>query len=495
MTYTIDYSDGTTFDIPANTVNTDTSLNLPGKGYRDYGEIINENFLHLLENFSNDTMPSNSIEGQLWYDSDNDTLKIYDGSNYNELITNKDGKFTLESSNGFPQIKFTNSDLSNDPFYNDGNTNTYARSGELRFEYGNNILNGFLRQEVIDDTQGSERSRALYNVKTRYIDDGSGSDANTGWSGIYFGYNDDSHTAGFSSIGIACAPSGNDADLLLTGQSANFNVAIRPPLLDDDPSSTHSSEIHQSPQEGQIIYNTTSNKLKFYNGSSWSEIGSGGSGSSTFIDLTDTPGSFTADRFLKVNSGGDAIEFATLSSSNIPNLPASKITSGTFSTARLASGGSVDQVLTRTSTGMAWEDSQGGGSGAFTDGTNGVYYNGSKNVGIGLTNPTHKLEVDGTISASGEITAYSDERLKENIEKIDSPLDKVLNMRGILYNKIGETEQKMGLIAQEVQEVIPQVVNEGEYLSISYGNLVGLLIEAIKELKDEVNNLKNQEIQ
>ena len=149
----------------------------------------------------------------------------------------------------------------------------------------------------------------------------------------------------------------------------------------------------------------------------------------------------------------------------------------------------TNQVLTRTASGMAWEDAAGGG--VFTDGTDGVYYDGSKNVGIGLTNPTHKLQVDGSINASGEITAYSDERLKENIKSIENPLNKILNMRGVLYNKIGETEQKMGLIAQEVQEVIPQVVNEGEYLSISYGNLVGLLIEAIKEQENKINRLED----
>ena len=502
MTYTIDYSDGTTFDIPVNTVNSDTSLDLPGKGYRNYGEAINENFLHLLENFAADNEPTNPVVGQLWYDKDAESLKVCDDATsgsetFKTLFIHDEDNLSFSpdsSSRGlsiigtqrYPQINLINSlDLSSDP-----NPTNPHRLSEVDFRFNNtadeDYYAGHLRFEIMNATDGSERSRASLSVKT-------GSEQ-TDWGGIFFGWDDDSNTAGYGSIHLATSPNTNEIDILLNGQSANFNVAIRPPLLDDDPSSTHSSEVHQSPQEGQIIYNTTSNKLKFYNGSSWSEIGSGGSGSSTFIDLTDTPGSFTADRFLKVNSGGDAIEFATLSSSNIPNLPASKITSGTFSTARLASGGSVDQVLTRTSTGMAWS-SVTGGSGAFTDGTNGVYYNGSKNVGIGLTNPTHKLEVDGTISASGEITAYSDERLKENIEKIDSPLDKVLNMRGILYNKIGETEQKMGLIAQEVQEVIPQVVNEGEYLSISYGNLVGLLIEAIKELKDEVNNLKNQEIQ
>ena len=64
--------------------NTETSLKLPGRLLSDYGVAVNENFLHLLENFANVNPPTNPVEGQLWYDTTDsvDQLKIYDGTNW-----------------------------------------------------------------------------------------------------------------------------------------------------------------------------------------------------------------------------------------------------------------------------------------------------------------------------------------------------------------------------------------------------------------------------
>ena len=94
----------------------------------------------------------------------------------------------------------------------------------------------------------------------------------------------------------------------------------------------------------------------------------------------------------------------------------------------------------------------------------------------------------GSITASGNITAYSDARLKSNVLTLVNALDKVSKLRGVSFDKDGE--HGIGVIAQEVQKVIPEVVMEGVYLSVAYGNLIGLLIEAIKELKIEVDDLK-----
>jgi hypothetical protein len=105
----------------------------------------------------------------------------------------------------------------------------------------------------------------------------------------------------------------------------------------------------------------------------------------------------------------------------------------------------------------------------------------------------------GAITAAGNITAYSDARLKDNVETITSALDKTLALRGVYYTLIyDETKtRKLGVIAQEVQEVVPEVVMlhqdkedpEGT-LAVDYGNMVGLLIEAIKELEARVKELE-----
>ena len=104
------------------------------------------------------------------------------------------------------------------------------------------------------------------------------------------------------------------------------------------------------------------------------------------------------------------------------------------------------------------------------------------------------LTATATITGA-EVTATSDIRLKSNIETIDSALDKVKAMRGVYFDR-HDTEDKrsVGVIAQEMQEVMPEAVvtdnTEDKYLSVAYGNLVGVLIEAVKELSEEVDELK-----
>ena len=106
------------------------------------------------------------------------------------------------------------------------------------------------------------------------------------------------------------------------------------------------------------------------------------------------------------------------------------------------------------------------------------------------------LTHDGNLTATGNVTAFSDVTLKENIETIPNALDKVLNLRGVGFNRVDKEDnpREIGVIAQEVEEIIPEVVhtNQEGIKSVAYGNLVGLLIESIKELKAEVNDLKTK---
>jgi len=94
----------------------------------------------------------------------------------------------------------------------------------------------------------------------------------------------------------------------------------------------------------------------------------------------------------------------------------------------------------------------------------------------------------------GNVTAYSDERLKTDIETIPEALAKVEQMNGVTFAKTNEEEARRhtGVIAQEVLAVLPEAVHMGDdgFYSVAYGNLVGLLVEAIKELKAEVDELK-----
>ena len=123
--------------------------------------------------------------------------------------------------------------------------------------------------------------------------------------------------------------------------------------------------------------------------------------------------------------------------------------------------------------------------------TNWVVYNHNATKSLNFNSATGGFSVSGSIYCNGEITAFSDERLKTNIKTIDKALDKVTSLRGVYYDK--DNKPSVGVIAQEVEKIMPEVVaNSGEYKSVAYGNLVGLLIEAIKELKEEVADLKGK---
>jgi hypothetical protein len=114
-------------------------------------------------------------------------------------------------------------------------------------------------------------------------------------------------------------------------------------------------------------------------------------------------------------------------------------------------------------------------------------------VGIGTTSPSYSLHVAGDVYASGDVISFSDERLKTDITTITGALDKVGLLRGVYYKHIETQIRGTGVIAQEIEQVLPEVTDSrGEYKGVSYGNVVGVLIEAIKELNNSFSQLKQE---
>ena len=108
----------------------------------------------------------------------------------------------------------------------------------------------------------------------------------------------------------------------------------------------------------------------------------------------------------------------------------------------------------------------------------------------GINMQTKSISNAGTITAS-DVTITSDRRLKSDISTISNALETVKGLRGVYFTRLGETKRSVGVIAQEVEEVLPEVVHGDDMKSVSYGNIVGLLIEALKELTYRVNELEN----
>ena len=159
MSYTVNKSNSTAspnqYTVQDSILNTQTDLNFVGKGYAGYGEVIAENFLHLLENFSNTTSPGKPIKGQLWYDEATSKIKVYTGASFQPV-----GGATYSS---VAPAGLNAGDLFIDSdtqqlYFNNGTTNVLvgppASSG---------TLNGFFFSTISDSTDVERNISRIYN--------------------------------------------------------------------------------------------------------------------------------------------------------------------------------------------------------------------------------------------------------------------------------------------------------------------------------------------
>ncbi len=115
-------------------------------------------------------------------------------------------------------------------------------------------------------------------------------------------------------------------------------------------------------------------------------------------------------------------------------------------------------------------------------------------VGIGTASPSESLDVVGNITVSGDIISTSDVSIKENVKPILNPIEKVKELSGYTFNRIGQDKRSVGLMAQDVEKVLPEAVSEnGEGVkSLAYGNLVALLVETVKEQQKQIDELREK---
>ena len=103
---------------------------------------------------------------------------------------------------------------------------------------------------------------------------------------------------------------------------------------------------------------------------------------------------------------------------------------------------------------------------------------------------------DGTCTAAGDVAAFSDITLKEDIYQIENALEKVNKLRGVHFTRKATQQKEIGVVANEVEKIVPELVGQqkdtelGTIKTMKYANTVGLLIEAVKELSKQVEELK-----
>ena len=249
-------------------------------------------------------------------------------------------------------------------------------------------------------------------------------------------------------------------------------------------------------------------------GSSGTSGSSGSTGTSGSSGLTGTSGS-SGSTGTSGSSGSSGSSGATGSSGSSGSTGTSGSSGSTGTSGSSGSSGATGSSGTSGANGAGGSSGTsgvGGASGtstqvAFFTGTttlgsdSGLYWdNTNKRLAVGMTSPGYPVEVHGQVTnvsiyAEYDVAAYSDISVKDNIEEISNAVEKIKQIRGVTFTRKDSEDKsrRAGVIAQEVQKVLPEVITEKEdgTLMVSYGNLASLLIQAIKEQQAKIEELES----
>jgi hypothetical protein len=427
MSYTINLTDGALFaTIADGTINNASSMTLVGKNYAGYGQFLDTNFIHLLENASNTTPPGAPLTGQLWWDSGNGLLKVYNGTTF-KVISGATASTTAPSGS---------ISVAGDLWYDSTNAqlNVYTGTNWLlvgpQSSQGQGTT-GAIAATIVDSTGNSHVALEMYVANTIV--------------GVFSqdsAYSPSPTISGFTTI--------------RPGITLSTQVGSQVPLFQG--TATNAQTLN-SLNSGQFMR---------------SDANTNTSGTLSVINNTGLAVGLNSD--FRATVSGTAVTLRNITSNGDLNIGVN--IGGTPTTAINING----------STGVVTIPGLNFGNTANVS---------MSSLGVG----TAASGTNGEIRATNNITAYySDDRLKTKLGDIKNALEMVTSLTGFYYEanqtaqNLGYSVQKeVGLSAQEVQKVLPEVVVpapiDEQYLTIRYEKMIPLLVQAIKELNDKIDNL------
>jgi len=474
MAYTIVKSDGTVLTTIADgQINTtSTTLGLPGKNYSGYGQILDTNFVHMLENFASNTAPSNPMTGQLWYRLNNGTLNICvsDGRLGGNI---EYSSLALTGSNGtttFGGITVTGNLSANNATITNNLSAANISCSTLTVSTSASITNPTM---LGNTTLGSNANVFITGGSSGFVLSTNGS-GNLSWVVPNSGATGPVGPTGLTGATGVAGPTGPTGPTGATG-TAGGNGA------------TGATGPSGPPGTGSAISILDEGSTITSNVASMNFVGAGVTASSVGNDVTVTITSGSGPTGPTGATGATGVAG--------PTGP----TGATGATGVAGPTGPTGPTGTTGATGSAGPTGPTGTTGATgPTGPTGP-------AGVGIVNSGNATYVayyasGGTTLSSGEgQTVYagdfattSDMALK-NIEcNIENSLEKIMSMRGVRYTwndtaaQLGfnSNEKQIGVVADDIEKILPELVkyNDRGYKLVSYDRLVPVLIEAIKEL-------------
>jgi len=550
MAYEINKTNGSSLiTIEDNNIESIAGITLVGRSRSNYGEYINENLVRLTENFANSSGPTSPIIGQLWWDTSNDLLNIRTDTGWtpigNAVVSPAEpaapsaGTFWFDSSSGVQQLKMydgVNWQVIGPELVGIGGASgLFAETVE-----GNNVLalrvNSILvaiisatefAQTTIADfpptivaginfrTNGpvaeiltktiSIEETAILPVTTNTTNLGSGS---LKWANVH-ATTFTGALSGNATTATSTPTATNATNSTNIAITANTDDSAQPIVFVSTTTGNLGARV-----SADLTYNPdTSNKVLSVPNISTETITASGviTSSVPTADPVDPPTPpfivASTDKVLNLQAATAAQWHSTRKISLTGDVTAEEVDIDGTANIIIDTGIDVNYVATVTGTnGIAIGGTAAPGwtaSAGLSTTAGGQIF--SLSVGTGIAIPT----TTGEIRASGDITAFysSDIALKENITPIDCALDKLKKISGVYFDwndqylnsRGGEDgyfvrKRDVGVIAQDVQKVLPEIVAQRSdgHLAVKYDRLVSLLIESVKELTVQVEELKKE---